>query len=130
VGKLAFESKRARPAADGTTRIAFGWKHPKDWDQLRTVTLTARDASGAIGSVTMRPKAGTAMARGALEPAAKAALTHKGKWARATMRIPHPHLPRCRAWRRPGPRLRLLRRGPGDPPRLSARSRARAGARC
>ena len=35
VGKLAFEPKPARPAADGTTRITSGCKHAKDWRQLR-----------------------------------------------------------------------------------------------
>ena len=34
-GRLAFEAKPARPAADGTTRITSGCKHAKDWRQLR-----------------------------------------------------------------------------------------------
>ena len=106
-GRIAFDVQVQSRGVNGHAEVARSWSQwearnataraearmlpvffplAAAWRPEGPVSVDATDGAKTVGTITIDPRAGTARGTGALKLAG-AKLTHKGKWARADLRL-------------------------------------------
>ncbi|HEX6021601.1 MAG TPA: hypothetical protein VFZ00_06360 [Solirubrobacter sp.] len=88
VGRLRLAARAIEAKAGEVAQLRLGWRHPKAWRSLRSITLRVTRDERFVGAVTIRPRSNRIAARGALELVRqRTRLSHRGKTVSARIAL-------------------------------------------